>query len=315
MTVSRRSFIKTTAISLLYASLKAGEITKNPKFKGKISITIDDPNTANSPLLSWHERNTMLIKHFKTNGLCGMLYVCGKRIDNENGKVLLNQWVNEGNFLGNHSYSHMYYHSEKVTSEIFSKDIEKCEKLLLNYPNFKRFFRFPFLKEGNSKEKRNTMRSYLKNKNYLNGAVSVDASDWYINQRMTKKLKNNPKISLEPYFNYYIKHIKNRVEFYDSISRELFNRNISHTLLLHHNLLNALFLGKLISSLKKDGWEIINALDAYKDPIYKSQPDIVPAGESIVWSCAKESGKYQSILRYPGEDSIYEKESMDILGL
>jgi hypothetical protein len=38
-------------------------------------------------------------------------------------------------------------------------------------------------------------------------------------------------------------------------------------------------------------------------------------GESLVWAIAKETGKYDAQLRYPGKDDVYEKEPMDKLGL
>lgn len=43
------------------------------------------------------------------------------------------------------------------------------------------------------------------------------------------------------------------------------------------------------------------------------QPDILPAGESIVWALAKEKGIQG--LRYPGEDSVYEEPVLRALGL
>ncbi|MNL31759.1 hypothetical protein D3C87_1535680 [compost metagenome] len=63
------------------------------------------------------------------------------------------------------------------------------------------------------------------------------------------------------------------------------------------------------------GWKLISAKDAYKDPVFELEPNIIPAGESIVWASAKESGKYESVLRYPAEDGEYEKAEMDKLGL
>lgn len=64
---------------------------------------------------------------------------------------------------------------------------------------------------------------------------------------------------------------------------------------------------------KEKGWEVISADEAYKDKIFKEQPDY--AGESLVWALAKQSGKFKNILRYPAEDSRYEKDKMDELGL
>ena len=44
-------------------------------------------------------------------------------------------------------------------------------------------------------------------------------------------------------------------------------------------------------------------------------PNNVPAGESLIWALAKQSGKYEDLLRYPAEDEEYEKDKMDALGL
>ena len=85
--------------------------------------------------------------------------------------------------------------------------------------------------------------------------------------------------------------------------------------MLHHNLTSALFLGDLIKAFKAEGWETIDAKDALTDEVYKMIPDIVPAGESIIWGLAKETGKYEDVLRYPGEDSKYEEEKVNKLGL
>jgi hypothetical protein len=63
------------------------------------------------------------------------------------------------------------------------------------------------------------------------------------------------------------------------------------------------------------GWKLIDAERAFADPVFASAPKIVPAGESLIWALAKETGKFDKLLRYPGEDGEYEKEKMDKLGL
>jgi peptidoglycan-N-acetylglucosamine deacetylase len=86
-------------------------------------------------------------------------------------------------------------------------------------------------------------------------------------------------------------------------------------LLLHHSGLNALFLGDLIAMFRRNGWRPVDAEYAYKDPIYDRQPKILPAGESLVWALAKETGMFEKELRYPGEDDLYENPRMDALHL
>jgi hypothetical protein len=60
---------------------------------------------------------------------------------------------------------------------------------------------------------------------------------------------------------------------------------------------------------------LANAQTAYQDPVFSNAPRIVPAGESLIWAMAKESGKFEGKLRYPGETGEYEKDKLDRLGL
>jgi hypothetical protein len=79
--------------------------------------------------------------------------------------------------------------------------------------------------------------------------------------------------------------------------------------------LNAFFLDDVIQMFKDKGWKVINADEAFQDPIFKMLPNTLPAGESLIWALAKQTGRYNDKLRYPGEDESYEKEAMDKLGL
>lgn len=91
--------------------------------------------------------------------------------------------------------------------------------------------------------------------------------------------------------------------------------HINHIILLHLNLAAALFLDDLIQHFEKNGWEVMDADKAYKDKIYTEVPNTIPAGESLIWALAKASGRFENVLRYPAEDSEYEKPKMDKLGL
>ena len=64
---------------------------------------------------------------------------------------------------------------------------------------------------------------------------------------------------------------------------------------------------------KAKGWQIVSAKEAYTDPIYKKTPKY--AGESLIYALVRDSKKLNHLLRFPPEDSQYEKEKMDLLGL
>ena len=76
------------------------------------------------------------------------------------------------------------------------------------------------------------------------------------------------------------------------------------------------FCGKSeINMFKEKGWQVINADEAYRDPVYRLTPKTLPAGESLIWALAKQTGRYDKQLRYPGEDESYEAPAMDKLKL
>ncbi|MBD0327366.1 MAG: polysaccharide deacetylase family protein, partial [Pyrinomonadaceae bacterium] len=262
------------------------------------------------------ERNAAILKALLEHGnLKAALFVKGKNVDNERGRRLLRAWDTAGHMIANHSYSHRWYNSPEVSFEFYSQDILRGEDVLKDAKNFKKIFRFPFLKEGETAEKRDRLREFLKEHGYRNGHVTIDASDWYVDGRLVKRLKADANADLKPYRDFYLSHIWERSLYYDDLARKVLGRSVRHTLLIHYNLLNALFLGDLLRMYKTRGWKLIDAERAFADPVFASAPKIVPAGESLIWALAKETGKFDELLRYPGEDGEYEKAKMDKLGL
>src|SRR4030095_13733845 len=99
------------------------------------------------------------------------------------------------------------------------------------------------------------------------------------------------------------------------LAKKVLDRPVKHTVLVHFNLLNGLFLGDLIEMFKSKGWQPIDAEEAFTDAVFSAKPKVLPAGESIVWSIAKEKGTIAKSLRYPAEDGESEIARMDKLGL
>jgi hypothetical protein len=104
-----------------------------------------------------------------------------------------------------------------------------------------------------------------------------------------------------------------RAHYYERLATAVTGHSIAHTLLLHHNLLNALFLGDLLDELQRDGFRIVAPEKAYADPVFAIQPETIPAGESLVWSLAHADTRLRASLRYPGEDDTYEAEALSRL--
>ena len=147
------------------------------------------------------------------------------------------------------------------------------------------------------------------------GHVTVDNSDWAIDGRLTARLRKDANADVKPYRDYYLEHMWERAEYYDALGQRVMNRPVKHTVLVHFNLLNGLFLNDVLEMFKAKGWQLIDAEEAYTDPVFAAQPKIVPAGQSIIWSLAKEKGTIAKSLRYPAEDGEIENARMNKLGL
>ena len=312
--MNRRTFTKTLGLSL--AAIGAGgvpAIARKPA--PQFSITMDDFNWSNAVKLTAVERNQSILETLRTNSIKAALFVIGRNIESAEGKELLSAWDKAGHLIGNHTYSHRNFASPSTNVEEYFNDILKAEALLKDFSRFQKYFRFPMLKEGDSAAKRDAMRSFLAQHGYRIGYVTIDNSDWVVDQRLTTRLKENPSADLKPYRDFYLEHMWARAEYYDSLAQRVLGRPVKHTVLVHFNLLNGLFLNDLIAMLKAKGWQPIDAEEAFRDPVFSAQPKVVPAGESIVWSLAKEKGTIAKSLRYPAEDGEYENARMNKLRL
>jgi len=280
-----------------------------------ISFTFDDGITADMPGYSFEVWNGMLLDHLDKAEVKAVFFVTGFNKTDAKGQALLTSWNDRGHKIANHTFSHLNYNSKSVTFEQFKREFLSTDTIIQKYSNYLPLFRFPYLKEGDNSEKIESFRSLMNEHGYKNGCVTIDASDWYIDSRLRNRLKENSNADIEAFKLFYLKHLYERAMYYEELSFKLNGRHIKHTLLLHHNLSAALFLGDLIKMFEEKGWKIVDAEEAFKDEVFQKQPTNVPAGESLIWALAKTSGKFDNILRYPAEDSQYEKAEMDKLGL
>ena len=317
--MNRREFLRySAATAALTASQYASSLSKTSP---KIAFTFDDPKIEVDCGLTGREVNDRMLSTLAKQNVKAVLFVCGKRVDSAAGADLIAEWDRAGHLIGSHSYSHLNFNDSPdasnaggVTLSQFESDALKNEPLIRGYRNFRRLFRYPFFKEGDTTEKRDGMRSFLAEHGYRIGRATIDASDWAIDARMAKRA-NTAHADLTGYRDFYLEHIWQRAQYYDSLASRLMPTPVRHTVLLHHNALNALFLGDLIAMLRNKGWTIIDAEYAYQDAIYDRQPKTLPAGEGLIWALAKESGRFEKELRYPGEDDVYENPRMDALKL
>lgn len=257
--------------------------------------------------------NTSMIKALAEEKVRSIFYVAGTRVDSDEGLRLVQEWADAGHRIASHGYAHLNLNSSEVTLAAFIDDAKRNEGVLARFQPWDKRFRFPYLKEGDTEQKRDGFRQWLQLNGYASGAVSIDASDWYYNRRLLDWLERNPGQYPAAFRKPYLDHLLDRAQYYAGLAKNTLGRDVDHVLLLHTNAINAYFLADVIRMFRAAGWEIIDPDVAYQDAVYAMQPASLPAGESIIWSLAKEAETPN--LRYPAEDGRYEEPKLDALGL
>jgi len=276
---------------------------------------MDDFNWQNAVYQSAVARNRSILSTLNAHSIKAALFVIGRNVENEEGQQLLDEWNKAGHLIGNHTYSHQNLNSPSMKLDTYTADIAKAETLLKTFSRFQKYFRFPMLKEGDTAAKRDGVRTFLSEHGYRVGHVTIDTSDWVITSRLSDRLAKDPSADVKPFRDFYLEHMWDRAQYYDSLARRVLGRPVKHTILMHYNLLNGLVLGDLIEMFKSKGWKFIDASEALADPVFSAKPEVLPAGESIVWALAKANATIAPSLKYPAEDGNDVVEQMKKLGL
>ncbi|MFC0252335.1 polysaccharide deacetylase family protein [Massilia consociata] len=260
-----------------------------------VALTFDDgPNLGATPRLSPQERNAAMLAALAKHRIKAALFVtAGYGADRPEGWRLARAWGQAGHVIGNHTMTHPDLDSEQVSLAQYQREVLYCDRLIATLPGYRKWFRFTYLREGNTQEKRDGMRIFLRQLGYRNAYVTLDTSDWRLNDKLVEVLEKNPQAGdaeLEPIRQAYLGHIRQRALAYRALAQRLQGRDIPQVLLLHHNLINALWLDDLIRQFKQMGWSITTPADAYADPVYQLMPDRAAPGQSLLLSMGRSLG-------------------------
>jgi peptidoglycan/xylan/chitin deacetylase (PgdA/CDA1 family) len=270
-------------------------------FSQQIALTFDDAPRKNGQHYSGIERTEILIQKLKDRNVAAAFFCVGRDMDSLEWQRL-NMYANAGHFIANHTFSHQSIRNLGV--EGYIDDIRKADVTLKELPNYKYWFRYPYLDEGKDIDSRDRIRSALKEMGYMNGYVTVDNYDWYLEKLFQDALLAGKTVDYYKLKKMYIEHIWNSIKFYDEMALNVIGRSPKHVLLLHENDLAALYIDELIDFLKEQGWEIISPEDAYKDPIAEIIPDVLLNGQGRIGAIAKEKG-YTGPFAQETEDTDY----------
>ncbi len=281
------------------------------KRRPRLAVTMDDFNINFDGVLSPKDRDTRILEAFEKHNHKAAGFVTGQFVDNDIGREIVQSWSDAGHLIGNHTFTHM--NSTDTDTEVVKSDILKNHDFLSRFEEYEKIFRFPFLAEGGTVEKIADYRQFLKLNGFQNAVVTIDTIDWYTTSRLEKRLIQNPVADTKPYRDYYIKAVLELSEHFQALAEALGYPNLPHAMLMHHNILNGLYLDDLLSALKAQGWDMVDAKEVFAHPLYRIEPSTPVRGRSLLSVLAQEKNLDTS--GFPKAYHGFGEKTMDALGL
>jgi peptidoglycan/xylan/chitin deacetylase (PgdA/CDA1 family) len=198
--------------------------------------------------------------------------------------VLLEEWLDSGLELGNHSFSHPDLH--RTPLDDYLEDIARGEVVTRPLAEARdvpyRYFRHPMLHTGTDLDTKQAVERFLSERGLDIGPVTIDNSEWIFARAYDAALEDGDTALGNRLGATYVDYIEAMTAYYEGQSRALFEREIPQILLLHANRLNARYLPELIARLRARGYEFVSLTTALEDPAYESDDTYTGAG-GITW--------------------------------
>jgi peptidoglycan/xylan/chitin deacetylase (PgdA/CDA1 family) len=281
-----------------------------------VAFTFDDgPQLNQTPRLSPQQRNEAMLAALAKHGVKAALFVTAANGATEPaGYALARAWGLAGHAVGNHTMTHPDLNSATLSLAQYQQELLDCDRIIRTLPGYERWFRFTYLREGNTPDKRDGMRRFLREHGYRNAYVSLDTSDWRLDAALVEALQANSAANVEPIRLAYLAHVRQRALAYRALALQLQGRDIAQVMLMHHNLINALWLDDVIAMFKDMGWTITTPAEALRDPVYQLLPERAAPGQSLLLSLARSLGVGDIAPRLT-DDGDFEIAALKALGL
>jgi len=202
-------------------------------------------------------------------------FVNGVRTEDEPlSTPMLKEWRDAGLPLGNHTWSHMNLNQHSLAE--WEADVLKNEQILKLYmgDNDWRWLRFPYLAEGDTAEKRQQARAFLKSHGYRIAGVTMSFGDYMYNDPYARCVAKNDTAAIAQLESSYLAAAEATIDYTRSMSKALYGRDIPYVLLMHVGALDARMLPRLLKLYRDKGFTFVSLHDAEQDEFYKNDLDL-----------------------------------------
>ena len=178
--------------------------------------------------------------------------------------------------VGNHTYSHMDL--EQNAAEAFEREIEENEPTLELLKGDAKddwhWLRYPYLREGDTVEKRRAVRAYLKAHGYKIAQVTLDWEDYLWNSAYARCVAKGDTKSIAWLRSSYLNTASEFLDLGREQAKLIYGHEINFVLLMHLGAFSSTILPDALDLLKKKGFKLVTLEEAESDPAYDGDPDV-----------------------------------------
>ncbi|MEO8113369.1 MAG: polysaccharide deacetylase family protein [Phenylobacterium sp.] len=201
-------------------------------------------------------------------------FVNGVRIVEEPDSAdVLPAWRSAGQPLGNHGFSHLDLNSHAASD--FITDLLRDEPLLRQQMGETgwRWFRYPYLSEGDTPAKRAEVRGVLAANGYRIAAVTLSFDDWAFSDAYVRCEAKGDTAAVADMERKYLAAAEASLAYSRAMSQALFGRDIPYVLLMHASAFDVRMLPRLLALYRTHRVRLVTLEAAQRDRFYVDDND------------------------------------------
>ncbi len=198
--------------------------------------------------------------------------------------AVLQQWLQAGMDLGNHTYSHpvlSQIETAKYEDDFVRGTVITAAEMKASGKT-ERYFRYPYLDTGKDQTQKQAIIAFYASRGFVNAPVTVQNQDWLFNVPYSEAGVKGDDAGQKRLAEAYLQHTSDTVDYAESLAKQSFGREIPQTMLLHLDELNADHLDAVLSLLEKRGYTFVSLDQALRDPAYATSDQYV-GPDGLTW--------------------------------
>jgi peptidoglycan/xylan/chitin deacetylase (PgdA/CDA1 family) len=252
-------------------------------------VTVDDLPVGGGPLHSGAADRVRV-----TDGLLAVLakhrvpavgFVIWSAVRDATDRSILERWIAGGHELGNHSFAHR--NLTKVDAAAWIADADEgragLDAFLRERGRELRFFRFPYLHEGDTAAKLDAARDWLARTGQRNLTVTIDDQDWSFEEPWVKAQRAGDEAALARVAAEYHAALQLSVRHAEATGDRVLGRLSPQVLLLHANAVGAAQWDRLFTWLEETGHRFATADEVLADPVFADLPRLAATHGFSLW--------------------------------